>query len=114
MGQDVRFPFDGATVVALSATGTVTVTDTKTVVLVTGLGAAATITLATDTEVHEGSEVIIRVVQGGTGRNVTLAGVAANTPALTGVANDIDTLSLVYTGTEWVPTTAWQKTHDAA
>jgi hypothetical protein len=78
----------------------------------TGLSAATIVNLIPASDLEPGTEVHIDVVQGGTGRNVSLEdNIVA--PDLTGVANDRDTITLKWNGTEFIGG-AWAKVVDAA
>lgn len=116
----INFPFAKATVEALgdAATYNVEIKDTKTILRRTGgLGQAVTgLSLKANRDLLPGSEVIVDITQGATGRNVTFgsAGTAIVAPALTGVTSDRDTITLVYDGTSFVAKSVWQKIFDAA
>ncbi len=110
----VKFPFGEASssAPAHAATHNIDITNQLTVLKFTSLAAAITINLLPSSELEVGAEVLIDVVQGGTGRNVTL-GDNVVAPDLTGVANDRDTIRLMWNGTEFIGG-AWDKVVDAA
>lgn len=115
----INFPVGKADVVNLgdAATYSVAINNTLTKVKRTGgLGQAVTsLQLVANKDLMDGSLVIIDITQGATGRNVTL-GTNCVGPALTGVANDRDTITLQYdkAADKFTATTVWQKIFDAA
>lgn len=115
----INFPFGKADVVDLgdAATYSVDINNTLTIVKRTGgLGQAVTsLQLVANKDLMDGSTVIIDIAQGGTGRNVTL-GTNCTGPALTGVANDRDVITLTYdaAAAKFVARSVWQKIVDAA
>lgn len=119
MGKEtfVQWPFGKADIQApeSAATYAVTVTNRKTF-LNLAPAAAGLVNIAADEHLAVGAELVIKVTQGGTGRNITFGSdndtIVA--PALTGVANDVDTISLEWDGTAWTARTVWQKIVDAA
>ena len=110
----IKWPFGYATKLAPAAAAThdIEIENNKTFISLTGLAQATTVNLTADVELEAGAEVIIDVVQGGTGRNVTL-GDNIVAPDLTGVANDRDKITLVWNGTAGVGG-SWDKVIDAA
>ncbi len=115
--NQVSYPFGDADVQELNPgaeTIEVTVENMKTILEVAPTG-AATIDLAVSKSQRKGAELIIEVTQPATGRNITLGeGFATNAPNLTGVANDVDVLVLVYDGEVYKAVGTWQKVVDAA
>lgn len=115
--SEVGYPFGHAAIEALAPgaeTVVVSVDNLKTILKVAPTG-AATIDLEISESLRKGSEMIIEVTQGATGRNITLgAGFATTAPDLAGVANDVDTIALVYDGESFIAAGAWQKVVDAA
>lgn len=109
----VRYPMGPVTKLAPAHAVTHDITIENTTFLkLTGLAAAITVNLAAADGLEPGTEVHIDVVQGGTGRNVTL-GTNIVAMDLTGVANDRDTILLKWNGTEFIGG-AWAKVVDAA
>lgn len=92
---------------------TVTIDNNLDVIKLTGLTANTTINFAVADNLEAGARVILDVVQGATGRNVTL-GTLAKAPVLTGVNLDRDVIELVYDGAEFIAVAAWVKIVDAA
>lgn len=115
---EIKWPLGEADYqLANAATGTVTpsIKNTKTILKYTAPAGAVTINLDIDTEVKAGSELIIYVDQGATGRNFTLGtGFDTEAPDLTGVSNDSDVISLVYDGAAFLAKSTWLKVVDAA
>ena len=117
----IKFPFGAAPIEAIgdaAVPDTITIQNTKTIVRKTGgfAQAVTALSLLAAGDLMVGSEVIVRIEQGATGRNVTFgsAGSAITAPALTGVANDIDVITLVWDGSAFKATTTWLKVYDAA
>jgi len=117
---NIKFPFGAADVQALEDAATMMQTINNTLTLVSragGFGQAVTgLSLLAAQDLLKGSKVIVRIAQGATGRNVTFgsAGSTVTAPVLTGVANDVDTITLVWNGSAFVAETVWQKVVDAA
>ena len=115
--KQVSYPFGHADVQELAPgaeTIKVVVDNIKTILKVGPTG-AATINLAVAKSQRIGAELVIEVTQPTTGRNINLGeGFATSAANLTGVANDVDVLTLVYDGVEYRPTSTWQKVVDAA
>lgn len=103
--------------IADAATSTVTIHDTYTQLRKTGgFSAAVTgLSLQAHPELRKGAVVQIRIEQGATGRNVSFgsAGSTIVAPNLTGVANDIDVLTLEWDGSAFKATDNWEKVVDA-
>ena len=118
----IKYPFGPASLVELgdAATHNVTIENTLTVVKRTGgFGQAVTgLSLTASKDLLDGSEVIVDISQGGTGRNVTFGSVgnAIVAPVLTGVASDRDQITLRYDKAEnkFIAKTVWQKIFDFA
>lgn len=108
----VKFPFGPAESLAPAHTAThnITIENMRTHIKLSPT-AAITINLSAGANLEVGAEVLIDVVQDGTGRNVTL-GTGIVAPDLTGVANDRDTIRLEWNGTEFIGG-AWAKVVDA-
>lgn len=110
----VKYPFGPATKLAPAhvAVHSITIENQLTFITLAGMSAATEVDLTPAADLEPGAEVIIDVVQGATGRNVTLD---ANIVALdlVGVANDRDTITLTWNGTAFVGG-AWEKVIDAA
>lgn len=118
--SNVKFPFGDAKQVTITdaATSTITIEDAFTIVSADTLSQAVTaLSLTAGDGLNVGSIVRFDVLQGATGRNITF-GSAGDTivgAVLTGVANDRDTLDLVWNGTDFAASTAaWNKIVDAA
>lgn len=108
------FPFGQADVLtpAYAATIALTINNNMTIVKLSGLNGAVALNLAADAELREGAIVVVEATQGATGRNVTFGG-SAKAAGITGVANDRDTVTLVFDGSEFIGIGA-QKIVDAA
>jgi hypothetical protein len=110
----VKFPFGPATKLAPAhaAVHSITIENMLTFLTLSGLAAAIEIDLAAAADLEPGAKVVIDVIQGATGRNVTLdANIIA--PDLVGVNLDRDTITLTWNGTAFVGG-AWAKVIDAA
>lgn len=101
-----------------AATGTVAleIETQDTVIYLSAMAGAVTLNLTVEDSVRRGARLRIIAVQNATGRNVTLGtGFITNGAAdLTGVANDIDVMELIYDGSQFISTQTWQKVYDAA
>lgn len=106
---------DALTIDAPEAAGhEVSIENTMNFITVTGLTAATTLNFVVAPEINAGAIVKLKVVQGGTGRNVTM-GTGVKSPNLTGVANDVDQILMIYDGVELVAMgDAWYKSTNAA
>lgn len=117
MSDTIKFPFGAADVQepAFAATLNQTIKNTLTIVKVTVTAAITGLSLTADSELVIGSKVKVDIIQDATGRNVTFgsAGSSIVAPALTGVADDRDTIELTWDGAAFVGG-AWQKVVDAA
>lgn len=118
MADKILYPFGDAEVIAPASAAVYSVDITNRLSLLNlSPTVAGALNLVADDQLPVGSVVYATVTQGATGRNITI-GVAGDTitaPALTGMANDVDTIELVWTGTKWqAKTAAWQKIIDAA
>ena len=117
---NVKFPFGPCDEQALTDAATMTLTINNTLTQVTregGFGQAVSgLSLQAAQDLPAGAQVVVRIEQGATGRNVTFgsAGSTITAPVLTGVANDIDVITLEWTGSKFRATTTWQKVYDAA
>ncbi|MEQ8547629.1 MAG: hypothetical protein RIC03_06950 [Cyclobacteriaceae bacterium] len=99
--QNIKYPFGAATRLAPSFAANLhlAIWNNLTLVVV-AVTAAMQIDLTIDPETEDGAELVIRVEQDATGRAVTLGdGFAANDLGITGVANDIDTITAKYNAT---------------
>lgn len=118
--SNVKFPFGDAKTVTITdaATSTITIEDAYTIVSAGTISQAITaLSLTAGDDLNVGSRVTFDVLQGATGRNITFgsAGDTIVAPVLTGVANDRDTIDLVWNGSEFVANAAaWAKIVDAA
>lgn len=118
--SNVKFPFGDAKAVTITdaATSTITIEDAYTYVTADTISQAITaLSLTAGDDLNIGSRVTFDVQQGATGRNITFgsAGDTIVAPVLTGVANDRDTLDVVWNGTDFAASTAaWNKIVDAA
>lgn len=102
------------TINAPTAAGqTITVSNQLDIIKLTGLTGATTLNFVAGSLLENGAKVVLDVVQGATGRDVIL-GTGVVGPTLTGVADDRDTIELVYNGTEFIAINAWVKIVDAA
>lgn len=115
----VKYPFgEGVTktIVHADFASSVVIDSNKVFIDATVSSAAVTLNLDIDSEMPDGAEIMLRVTQGATGRNVTLGtGFHASAPDLTGVASDVDSLCFEYWGGAYIQkTAAWQKLVDAA
>lgn len=117
----IKYPFGAAPIEAIedaAVPDTITIQNTKTIVRKTGgfSQAVTALSLLAAGDLMVGSEVIVRIEQGATGRNVSfgLAGSTITAPNLTGVASDIDVITLVWDGSAFKATTTWLKVFDAA
>lgn len=81
-----------------AATIELAIYDNLTIVDMPTLTGAPTVNLTADAELRNGAQVIINVDQDGTGRNVTW-GSSVEGDDLSGVANDKDTVVMVYNKT---------------
>lgn len=117
--SEIVFPFADAEVADLEDAGTMNIEIKNTLTILKksgGFGQAVTgLSLTANKDLRIGSRVKIDIAQGATGRNVAFgsAGSTIVAPALTGVANDRDTIELVWDGTAFVGG-AWAKVVDAA
>lgn len=113
----IKYPMGTADVITVDAPTAggheLTIDNNLEIIKLTGLTAATTINFAFANLLEAGARVVLDVVQGATGRNVTL-GTGAKAPVLTGVASDRDSIELIYDGTELIATGPWVKTVDAA
>jgi len=111
-----KFPFGVAATEAVSGTGgTVEVEDHLTIITCSSLSGAATLNLTAGDTLTVGAMLIVKVVQGATGRNVAAGTLFdASVADLTGVANDTDIITCFYDGTAFVGITDWVKIVDAA
>jgi hypothetical protein len=116
----LKFPYSNAEVVAVAdqAVVNIAITDNLTILQISGVGQAFTdFSLSADQTppLQIGAKVVIDFTQGATPYNLTFGstGDTITAPDLTGVANDRDTISLIWTGTEFVGETVWQKIIDA-
>lgn len=110
----VKYPFGKATKLApaYAAVQAITIDNQLTFLTLAALTGACELDLTAGDDLEAGAEVVIDVIQGATGRNVTLdANIVA--PDLVGVANDRDTITLKWDGTAFVGG-AWAKVIDAA
>ena len=109
----VKYPFGPATKLAPdhSAAHSITIDNMLTFISLSGMTANATVALVPAEGLEEGAEVVIDVTQGATGRNITPS-TNCVAPALTGVTNDRDTITLKWNGTAFVGG-AWAKVVDA-
>lgn len=122
--DEIVFPFGPADVQTLSDAATMTqeIKNTLTILQrLTGFGQAVTaLSLKANKDLKKGSRVKIDILQGGTGRNVTLGSgspgsTVTGAPVLTGVASDRDVLWLTWDGSAFVSDqAAWFKIVDAA
>lgn len=114
MTQLVKFPFGKITKLApaYAANQAITIENMLTYIKLTALTGATDVDLIAAEGLEEGAEVIIDVIQGATGRNVTTT-TGIISPDLTGVANDRDRIKLTYIGGEFIGG-AWEKYYDAA
>jgi len=113
----VKYPFGPADVQALTGTGAkaVTVYDLLTIINLSSMTGNVTINLTFGDALPIGARMVIKAVQGATGRNVVLGtGFGASAADLTGVANDEDIIELYYDGTSMINLAGWQKIVDAA
>lgn len=115
----IKFPLGAATnkpIVHADFAASVVVDNTKTLIDAVVSSGNVTLNLDIEGEVPEGAELMVRVTQGATGRNVALGtGFATTAPDLTGVASDVDLMCFEYWGGVFVnKTAAWQKVFDAA
>jgi len=116
----IKYPFGPCDEQSLADAATMTQTINNTLTIISragGFGQAVTgLSLLAAQDLPAGAKVIVRIAQGATGRNVTFgaAGSTVTAPVLTGVANDVDTISLVYDGSAFLAETVWQKVVDAA
>jgi hypothetical protein len=111
-----KFPFGAAATEAVTGTGgSVEVEDHLTIITLSSLTGAATLNCTAGDTLTVGAMVIVKVVQGATGRNVTMGTLFDSSVAdLTGVANDTDIITCFYDGTSLVGITDWVKIVDAA
>lgn len=116
----MRWPFGKADVIIPALTSgavAATVNNSRTRILMNALtGVVSGLNLTLDAGLEDGDELIVDVVQGRTGRDVTL-GTGFLGPVLTGVALDRDTLEFVFVKTEQLyvaKQAAWNKIVDAA
>lgn len=118
--QIIQFPFGNCDQQSITdaATSTVTISNTYTQLRKTGGFAQAVtgLSLSATDGLRKGAQVVVRIEQGATGRNVTFgsAGDTVTAPVLTGVANDIDVITLEWDGSAFKAVTTWLKVHDAA
>jgi hypothetical protein len=118
--QVIQFPFGDCAQKSITDAATSTVTIDNTVTQLRkegGFGQAVTgLSLLAAPGLRKGAQVNVRIEQGATGRNVTFgsAGSTIVAPALTGVANDIDVITLEWDGSAFKAVTTWQKVFDAA
>jgi hypothetical protein len=119
--KHIRFPFGAAeeqSIQDAAVPTTLVISNTLTIVKKTGgfTQAVTALSLLAAADLLIGSEVIIRIEQGATGRNVTFgaAGSPIVAPALVGVASDKDTISLIWDGTSFIARNVWQKILDFA
>ncbi|MEQ9022868.1 MAG: hypothetical protein RLN82_08930 [Pseudomonadales bacterium] len=117
MGK-VRYPFNDAEALSIEDAGTSTLQiDGPAIASIDTPGQEITaLSLLAGDTLMAGDEVVVDISQGATGRDVTFgsAGSTIVAPALTGVANDRDVITLVWTATEFIAKTAWLKIVDAA
>lgn len=76
-------------------------TCTRTIVVL-DLDVATTLSIGEDATPTVGDEVIVKATSDGTGRNVTF-GTGFTSPALAGVASKTKIASLIYDGSEFIP-----------
>jgi hypothetical protein len=113
MGK-TKYPFGPADKLAPAHTAvhSITIENQLTFITLQGMTAAIEVDLTPGADLEVGAEVVIDVIQGATGRNVTLdAAIVA--PDLVGVNLDRDTITLRWNGTAFVGG-AWAKVVDAA
>ena len=114
MSDKVLWPFGAADVVSpvFAVNISVDVENTLTIVKMPVLTAATNIDLVIDSEIRVGAMLIVQADQGATGRNVAF-GTNIIGDDLVGVANDKDTVTMVYDGSMF-RITSKEKTVDAA
>lgn len=113
----IKAPFgnpDFQSIDAPTAAGqAIAINSNDTYIKVTGLTGATTLTLTINPDLKPGARLVLDVIQGSTGRNVTLS-TGMTAPALTGVASDNDIIEMIYDGTTFRALSAWYKVVDAA
>jgi len=114
---NLKAPFaapDFRTIDAPTAAGQeIEINSNNSYIKLTGLTGATTLNLSVGDELEAGARLVLEVVQGGTGRNVTL-GDNMEAPNLTGVASDVDNIELIYDGSDFRALSGWYKIVDAA
>ena len=114
---EIKYPFGAADIQtpADAETINVDITDQLTILTMPTLGGNRTLNLSASEELMPGAVVFIDQAQNGTGRDLAFGsgGSTIAAPDLTGVANDRDTIALMWNGSAFVGG-AWAKVVDAA
>lgn len=115
MADQINFPIGAAHVPTQPGTTgdlAYTIGNALTIIILTGLtGAISGVDLTLNSELPIGARLILKVVQGATGRNVVLGTgfETSDNDTLTGEANDTDILEFIFDGTAFVPIGLWEK-----
>jgi hypothetical protein len=104
MAEKIRFPFDNAQTLALSATGAQALTIIDTVTIIDGVTVPATgnrtLNLTIDTEVPHGALLFVKSKTADT--ETTIFGTGMSGATVTGVAGKTKTKLFVYDGSKFV------------
>jgi hypothetical protein len=100
----VRFPFDNATTVALTATGAQAVSITDDLTIINGVSVSATgnrtINLTIDDEITVGARIFLKSKTDGT--ETTIFGTGMQGATITGASGKTKCVEFVYDGTNFV------------
>ncbi|MBS4057762.1 MAG: hypothetical protein KGZ82_10640 [Bacteroidales bacterium] len=104
MAEKIRFPFDDAQTIALTATGAQALTIVDTVTIIDGVTVPATgnrtLNLTIDSEVPVGARMFVKSKTDGT--ETTAFGPGMTGATITGVAGKTKTKSFTYDGSKFV------------